>query len=365
MRPHRDRRDPSGLNTVGTPSMTTGGGILGRSAGKRVACVDDGLVTVTVRAGGHDMSVNSSGASGSGVDGGPGAQLRRLLAPRVRTHLGETMARVVSFAVGAGILYAVLVGGFALWSSIPIASTAPKIHLQLVIDHNDGTDLLAVFATVVIALNLAAWWPRTVNPHPQPTPADLAADEHDARAALYARHLVLSQAALVCGWSAIVVGQASFVDAAVMKGKLFTGSAISIVAMVIAVFSLDSGAGLRDGKDLEADIRRDRNAAEIKRLRRLVGCSPDGSPGSDDLLARWSEGRTAPLYPAGLTWLSTPAIIAANPPYESDQLWRNGSQVPELLVPSRSGLRNTASAANASSSACKRAASFAARASFR
>ncbi|MGQ4599079.1 hypothetical protein [Nocardia sp. R6R-6] len=247
------------------------------------------------------MDEHNGGTTGSSAGNGPEEQLRQLLAPRVRTHLGETTARVVYFTVRAAILYAVLAGGFALSSTLPNTPLS-RIDIQLVIDHNEGTALLGLFVTVVIALHVVAWWLRTANPQPQPA-TGLSPEEYDARAALYARHLVMSQAASLCGVGAIVVGLSSFVDAVALKGKLLTGVAILLVAIVIAIFSLDAEAGLRDGKDLEAEVRRDRNAAELRRLRRLVGSPADGSPGPEDPSARWSDARTAAPYPNAWKWL--------------------------------------------------------------
>ncbi|MFI8974144.1 hypothetical protein ACIGO9_14755 [Nocardia asteroides] len=202
---------------------------------------------------------------------------------------------MATFTVGAAVLYAVLAGGFALWS-IPMSAQAPTVDIQLVISYNDGIDTLALIAAVVIALNVAAWLPRALNAVVHLLTPDLPADEQDNRAAIYARHIALSQAALICGLGAILVGLASFADAVVLKGKLLTGIAILLAAIVIAVLSLDAESGLRDGKELEAAVRRHRNDAELVRLRKLVGRGADGS--EIDPSARWSEAKTAARHNA-------------------------------------------------------------------
>lgn len=258
------------------------------------------------------MNGTSDGTTVPNTGGAADAQVRQALAPRVRSHLGESAARVATFAVNASLIYALLACVVALWRLTK--SSWVKLDFQLMIDHNDGADLLAVFATIVIALNVAAWWPRSVNTQPRPADAVPDRDEHETQAALYARYLTLSQAALLSGFGAIAVGEASFVHAVVVKGELLTGFAILLVAMVIAVFSLDAQAGLLEGKDLEDEVRRDRRDADLERLRRLVGQAQEGSPTLDNPLARWSDARTAARWSgsaARLWWLFEVVGIAA------------------------------------------------------
>ncbi|MFF0546604.1 MULTISPECIES: hypothetical protein [Nocardia] len=256
---------------------------------------------------------------------------------------------MATFAVNASLIYALLACVVALWRLTK--SSWVKLDFQLMIDHNDGADLLAVFATMVIALNVAAWWPRSVNTQPRPADAVPDRDEHETQAALYARYLTLSQAALLSGFGAIAVGEASFVHAVVVKGELLTGLAILLVAMVIAVFSLDAQAGLLEGKDLEDKVRRDRRDADLERLRQLVGQAQEGSPTLDNPLARWSDARTAARWSgsaARLWWLSEVVGIAAvmlvvptiGLTYASRRDGYSWSQIAGTVPPARTSVRH-------------------------
>lgn len=132
-----------------------------------------------------------------------------------------------------------------------------------------GATLLALFAGLVVALNVSAWSIRIVSPHPS-TGADGL--ELGDRTGLYARYLILSKAARACGVAAVLVGMATFVGGLSGSGKreLILGIATLAATAVICVISVDTSAWLGDGPEIETAVRRHRDSEDLSRLRRAA-----------------------------------------------------------------------------------------------
>ena len=127
----------------------------------------------------------------------------RDVAPFVDNHLSSSTSRTAVFLISASVIYGVLTIGLLILSRTS-PDRARELSLKLTIDTSTGIDLLAVIATVVVALNIAAWWTRTSSPSQATATASESTERLKGRAAEFARHLHFSDAALALGltvWS--------------------------------------------------------------------------------------------------------------------------------------------------------------------
>ncbi|MEV0773977.1 MULTISPECIES: hypothetical protein [Nocardia] len=220
----------------------------------------------------------------------------RDVAPFVDNHLSSSTSRTAVFLISASVIYGVLTIGLLILSRTS-PDRARELSLKLTIDTSTGIDLLAVIATVVVALNIAAWWTRTSSPSQATATASESTERLKGRAAEFARHLHFSDAALALGLTAAVVGLASLADA-VHDDNLLTGVVIVVIATAISIISIDSQSGLRDSLALSRALTRHRQRSDLARLNNIVR---EPTTGDDESPPRWSDLATSARW-AGHAW---------------------------------------------------------------
>ncbi|WP_194836540.1 hypothetical protein [Nocardia sp. XZ_19_369] len=218
-----------------------------------------------------------------------GGQYRRV-AGSVRALYDRDVRATATVTVSAGIVFIVL-SIFIGWVRFLSGPESPNDSATPTISVSSGAGILGVFAALIIGLNVAAWSIRASNP-PGRGDGSEEADEAElaARAGLYARYLMLSQAAQVCSYSAVLVGIASLV-AGVYSGEILGGFAVFGAGSVIAVLSIDTSAGLVEGPEIRSEVRLHRVAEDYRRVHRLLGSPSEHGPANGR--AAWSEHRAA------------------------------------------------------------------------
>ncbi|MFC9965662.1 hypothetical protein ACFVH4_15645 [Nocardia ignorata] len=231
-------------------------------------------------------SVNMS--DGSANSGAGELADHRDVAPFIDNHLSSSISRTAVFLISASVIYGVLTIGLLMfsWTS---PDRARELSLKLTLDTATGIDLLAVIATVVVALNIAAWWTRTSTPSQESASASENTERLKRRAAEFARHLHFSDAALALGLTAAVVGLASFADS-VHDDNLLTGLVIIVVATAISIISIDAQGGLRDSRAISSAVTKHRQRSDLARLNNIVR---EPTTGDDENPPRWSDHATS------------------------------------------------------------------------
>ncbi len=208
--------------------------------------------------------------------------LMREISGPVRAHYRDelrTMASQIGIVCGA---YALIVLYFRV-IDVSWPTDAEPGPVTVTVSVPNGAAIIAVLATVGIALNLSARGVNTLAPASLLAPATNGASD---AAIAYARFLLLSQAALTCAMAAALTGVATLFGA--FHGGEFVSCAVLFLAgCLVAALGADAGAGLKEGPRLHAEVSRRTAEDNSARLRRLLDDPGDGTAPA------WSASRCA------------------------------------------------------------------------
>ncbi|WP_162958699.1 hypothetical protein [Nocardia yunnanensis] len=234
---------------------------------------------------------------------GPFEAIAGSVRERYREHL-----RRATWAISISVLLYVVLAVMMAWMNFSWSiGGRGVVHFRPTVSVANGAAVIAVFATAVIALNVSARGVRAL------APETLAAREVEASggdaADAYARHMVLGQAAFVCGVVAVWVGLASLFGAQ-SDGEIISGAALFIAGCLIMIMGIDATSGLMEAPQVESGVRRYVAAEDLVRVRALLGWpAKDGSRDDNAAWASWRSAGWWRFIPSGRFWGPTLDVL--------------------------------------------------------
>ncbi|KAA0024778.1 hypothetical protein [Antrihabitans cavernicola] len=187
----------------------------------------------------------------------------------------DDLRRRFVWSVVAGLLtYAILAVSSGMLSWSKAHESAPVMLVPLTIGRSDGAAILAVLASLVVALNVAVWTSRTTN-----GPASF----------IHARSQLLSEAGLAVSSASLLVGAAVLFQDAPRVMDFAGRLPLAIGAVVIALLATDASFALDLDKDIEEAVATKRREREATVLRAAAARLDDGRDGRKRK-RRWLDG---------------------------------------------------------------------------
>ncbi|WP_280396027.1 hypothetical protein [Nocardia brasiliensis] len=216
---------------------------------------------------------------------------RQVLLNRVRSEYKEIVASVrrLVFVASGAYLAIVLMAIYVKWLS---RNDQRPRNIPLTMSLGTGTDILAVLASVVIALNVGIWTTRSSSR--SIAGSDATGSGHRARAVLLARYIALLRVAEICGGVAVIVGWASGLRA-VFDADYVPGMSVIVAAIAIAAISHDTSSGLSEGPQIEESVNRDHRQENLARLRKVTGADDSAVWSDRRTMPKWRSGRVLPV----------------------------------------------------------------------